>query len=92
MAEVDRFQVGRLLVDAADGRDVLEDAGALPDTLLEFPCILRGVSLQHIEQEVAVEVRDVLRVLDVVRHDVQVEVRLAVGRLQSLVEHAPEDA
>ncbi len=91
MAEVDRFKVGRLLVNAADGRDVLEDTGALPDTPLEFPRVLRGVSLQHIKQEVAVEVRDVFRVLDVVGHDIEVEVRLAVGRLQPFMEHAPQD-
>ncbi len=91
-ADGDRLEVGRFLVNPPDGRDVLENPGALSDAPLEFPCIQRGVVLQHIEQEIAVEVRDVLCVFKVMGHDIKVEVRLTVGRLQPLVEHAPENA
>ncbi|OQC59575.1 MAG: hypothetical protein BWX50_01708 [Euryarchaeota archaeon ADurb.Bin009] len=73
-------------MDPPDFGDVPEDLDALPDTPLQLLRVYPRIPVQGVDQKVAVEVRDVLGVLDVVGKYVQVEVCFAVRCGELLVE------
>ncbi|KAF5046621.1 hypothetical protein DSECCO2_468940 [anaerobic digester metagenome] len=69
-------------MDPPDLRDDAEDLDTLADALLQARHVTGRLPIQRVLEEFGVEVRDVLGVPDIVRQDVQVEVRLPVGGLE----------
>ncbi len=72
-----------------DRRDVLDDLDAPADTAPEFPDHLPLLPLQRLDQQVGVAESDGVGVVDVVRHDVEVEVCLVVGHPQRFLRPDP---
>ena len=77
--EVDGSRHGLAGDEAPERRDVLDDLDAPADSVPEFQDHLPLLPLQHLGEQVGVAESDGVGVVDVMHHDVEVEVCLFVG-------------
>ncbi|KAF5028963.1 hypothetical protein DSECCO2_653550 [anaerobic digester metagenome] len=81
--EAYRREFRQFCMDPPDCRHVHEDLRAPRDAVVESLSVGLLGALKEVEHEVGVDARDVVRVPDIVRHDVEIQVCLPVRLLQT---------
>ncbi len=87
--EVDGSRRGLAGMQPPDRRDVLDDFDAPADAFAKFPNHLLLFFSQELGEQVGVTESDGIRVVNVVHHDIEVEVCLVMGRPQRFLRPDP---